>query len=139
MTLQEVISRLKFKDDQHKERYENLRTCYIGAGDYPEKYPDPYREALAYLIASSEDTYNHRHQLYNEEERCIIPEAVKEEWQTGSSLKITRLAFNLFTASINWCEDGEEMYCTPDYIFDSSDAPYFVEAVRLRMYSAFDE
>lgn len=31
------------------------------------------------------------------------------------------------------------MYCTPDYIFDSSDAPYFVEAVRLRMYSAFDE
>ncbi len=139
MTLQEVISKLKFKNDLHKERYKNLRACYIGAGDYPEQHPDPYREALAYLIALTDDTYNHRHQLYNEEERCIIPEAVKEEWQTGSTLKLTRLAFNLFTASINWCEDGEENYCTPDYIFDSSDAPYFVEAVRLRMYSAFEE
>lgn len=45
MTLQEVISRLKFKDDQHKERYENLRACYIGAGDYPEKY-QPQTPAL---------------------------------------------------------------------------------------------
>lgn len=83
--------------------------------------------------------YRHRHKIYDEEERCIIPEAVKAEWQTSSSLRATRLAFNLFTASVNWCEDGEEIYCTPDTIFDSYDAPFFVEAVKLRMYPAFDE
>lgn len=136
MTHRDVVSTLRFKDAEHHERFVHLRFEYI---DDPVQKPDPYRESMAYLIALNDDTYRHRNELYNIEEGCIIPDGLRAEWQTSTSLKVTRLAFNLFTAGSGWCPDDEMHLITPDAIFDSNLAPYFVEAIRLRMYPVFDD
>lgn len=55
-------------------------------------------------------------------------------WQTGTSRKVTRLAFNLWNG---WCrenETDEQASClyAPDEIFCCGYQEYFFEALRLR-------
>lgn len=122
-----------YYNDLHKARYIELIEEYSIEGE------DPYRLSLAYLIALTTDTYNNRHRLYNKEERCIIPEGLNAAFQTGTTEKITLLAFNLFTSSTAFCSDEMRERCTPDFIFDSPLAPYFVEALKIRYpYSFID-
>lgn len=116
-----------FYDDTHKARYEELIKAYSYNGK-----ADSYRAALAYLIALTDETYKHRSSLYNEQERAIIPEGLNAAFQTGTTKRLTLLAFNLFTSSTAFCDDDMRAYCTPDYIFESSLAPYFVEALKIR-------
>ena len=116
-----------FYDDTHKARYEELIKAYSYNGK-----ADSYRAALAYLIALTDETYKHRSRLYNEQERDIIPEGFIAAFQTGTTKRLTLLAFNLFTSSAAFCDDDMRAYCTPDYIFESSLAPYFVEALKIR-------
>lgn len=114
-----------FKDDQHKARYNELLTAY-------NAHKDPYTKALAYLITLANETYNHRSGLYNAEERHIIPDGISEDWQTGTTTKLTLLAFNLYTSSLNFCPDELTADCTPDNIFCSDLAPYFWQAIKIR-------
>ena len=118
---------MTFYDDTHKARYEELFKAY----SYNDK-TDSYRAALAYLIALTDETYRHRRSLYDEQERAIIPEGLNAAWQTGTTTRLTLLAFNLFTSSTAFCDDDMRAYCTPDYIFESNLAPYFWEAVKIR-------
>ena len=59
----------------------------------------------------------------------IKPEGLYEGWQTGGTMRLTRLAFNLWNG---YAEPGEEGMSTPYELFDCSYAPYFYEAVRQR-------
>ncbi len=75
--------------------------------------------------------------------RLIKPEVLQEGWQTSGSNRITRLAFQLFTDGTptaitfdekdNSQEDFREcqFYSVSD-IFCCENAPFFVEAVKLR-------
>ena len=79
-----------FKDDRHENAfYQILDRMQLS-------YSDPERTALAYLLALNEDCYTHINDLYDFEERVIIAEGLNQEWQTHTSLKTTRLAFNLY-------------------------------------------
>ena len=68
-----------------------------------------------------------------------MPESLHSEWQTGGSLKVTRLAFQLFTdgtPSAFLCLDKPDIveckrYSVSD-IFCCGYAPFFVEAIKLR-------
>lgn len=116
-----------YASDKHRTRYEELLRAYSINGT-----TDIYRTVLAYLIALTDETYKHRAELYNEEERSIIPEGLKADFQTGTTTKLTLLAFNLFTSSTAFCDDDMRAYCTPDYIFESSFSPYFIQALKIR-------
>lgn len=115
-----------FKDNEHSERFNKLLEAWSVNSS------DTYRTALAYLIALDAITYKHHDELYDNSDKCIIPEGIYAAWQTGTTTKLTRLAFNLFTASLLWCNDDELFYCSPDAIFDCSYAPYFTEALKIR-------
>lgn len=115
-----------FKDNEHSERFNKILEAWSISGS------DTYRMALAYLIALDPLTYKHRNELYDSSERCIIPEGIHAAWQTGTTMKLTRLAFNLFTASLLWCNEDELIYCSPDDIFSCSYALYFTEALKIR-------
>lgn len=132
MTLQQAITAAAFKDAAHKQRFDQLRADIViyGGGD-------PYRESLCYLLALSEDTYKHRTDLYDTTDGEIIPDGINKEWQTGTTLKLTRLAFNLFTGHCSWCDTDTERLCAVSDIFNCSYAPYFVEAVKIAMHDAF--
>lgn len=121
------MTELKFYDDTHRARFEKLVKAYA----YNDM-TDSYRTSLAYLIALTDDTYTHRRELYDEQTRAIIPDGLQAAFQTGTTTRLTLLAFNLFTSSTAFCPDEMRVYLTPDYIFESNLAAYFVEALKIR-------
>ena len=113
---------------------------------YNEMQPkDVYQRAFFYLIGLCPDTRRNIHELYDAD--GIKPEAINAGWQTGTSTKLTRLAFNLYTDNVPTAYqfDGENrikppseadlkecrLYSISD-IFDCEYAPYFMEAIKLR-------
>ena len=67
--------------------------------------------------------------IFDFEQDRIKPDGLHEGWQTGGTVRITRLAFNLWNG---YTEQGEERMSTPYEMFDCSFAPYFYEAIKLR-------
>lgn len=93
---------------------------------------DVYRQSVAYLIALDDVCRDHVEEIYDFEEQCINPKCLEKAWQTGTSRKTIRLAFNLYTDSTCWCNDDEVSACSVSDIFCCSYAPYYWEAVKIR-------
>ncbi len=115
-----------FKDDNHKKAFYHL------IDKMQLNHSDPERVALAYLLSLNEDCRSHIKDLYEFEERAILTEGLNKEWQTHTSIKTTRLAFNLYNGySYDEQEETSEYY-TPVHLFACSYAPYFWEAIKIR-------
>ena len=124
------INGIRFADNEHLEFY---------AGQMGRLNPDCYLKALVYTLGICPDTRRRFDALYDVKCRCIVPEEINARWQTGGSLKVTRLAFQLFTDVVPsaYLDHGN-----PDYdecarysvsdIFCCGFAPLFVEAIKLR-------
>jgi hypothetical protein len=124
-----LLRSIRFVDDSHKAFFMNLAQ---------KLNPDVYLGSLIYTLGICHDTRRRFNSIYDVKTRCIIPGAVDEPWQTGSSLKVTRLAFQLFTNSTPsaFLDDIPNMdecrrYSVSD-IFCCSYAPYFIDAVNIR-------
>jgi len=123
---------MKFKDNGH-ERYYNT---FINKA----KHVDIYRRALFYTLAVDKDTRANINSLYDFKSNCIIPEGLCEGFQTTASLKVTRMAFNLYNGDTTngvlssddegYGNDAENY--APDNLFDCCYAPYFWEAIQIR-------
>ena len=120
---------IRFVDDMHKNFY---------LGQVRKLKADSYLRSLIYTLGMCHDTRRHFDNIYDTGKRCIIPEAIRKPWQTGSSLKVTRLAFQLFTDSTptvfieNTPDIKECMRYSVSDIFCCSFAPYFFDAINLR-------
>lgn len=117
------MEQLRFYDTEHEQFYNNHTKG--------EKL-DSYNKSLIYLLGLTEETRNHFSKLYNEKTRQIELTGTTEGWQTGTSLAITKLAFNLFNG---YCglEDSESQQYTVENIFCYKEyAPYFYEGIKLR-------
>ena len=115
-----------FRDDEHEKAFYSL----FQRMNTSER--DVYRLALAYLLTLDTVCSEHIGQLYDFEERCIDHTALEQSWQTGTSYKTTRLAFNLFTGSTGWCPEEDIRCCSVADIFCCEYAPYYWEAIKLR-------
>lgn len=112
---------IRFRDEEHERFYVQMleeRQC-----------SDSYHRALFYTLGISKDTRSHVRDLFDFSNGGIKPESLSASWQTGSSIRVCRLAFNLWNG---WTEAGGERYSTPHELFDCSFALYFFEAIRLR-------
>ena len=127
--------RICFADNEHLDFY---------AEQTGRLKPDCYLKALIYTLGICGDTRCRFDSIYDAKKRRIAPETLYAEWQTGGSMKVTRLAFQLFTDTVPTAltyddakdrvvEDFDECkkYSVSD-IFCCGFAPYFVEAIRLR-------
>ena len=126
------IRTITFKDEAHRKFYmEHLPKC---------RYQDVYHKALVYCLGMNPDTRNHLNEIYDFKTGCVKPECLSEGWQTSGSLKVVRMAFNLYcngTPSIFKMEDAEEKLqecrCyTVEELFCCSYARYFWEAIKIR-------
>lgn len=113
-----------FRDQRHRDDYGSLLWRMQGE-DYDENHA-----AFAYLVTLDVVCRAHIGDLYDCDNDCIRPEALNASWQTGSSIKTTRLAFNLFTDNTAWTENPElvapvELFCCPN-------ASFYLEALRIR-------
>lgn len=127
---------IKFYNDEHEKAFNQL--CEQMLNRKKESRLDEYHTAAAYLLTLDKECRKHIDDLFNFEIDGIRPEGINKAWQTGTSLKTTRLAFNLW----NGCtrdddENGSHgmpaspLY-TPEEIFSCSYAGYFIEAIKLR-------
>lgn len=110
-----------FRDEEHEQFYYRMlkeRNCNDG-----------YHRALFYTLGIARDTRNHIRDLFDFFNGGIKPEGLLAAWQTSSSIRVSRLAFNLWNG---WSETGGERYSMPHELFDCSYATYFFEAIRLR-------
>lgn len=112
---------IRFRDAEHENFYYRMldeRNCNDG-----------YHRALFYTLGISRDARSHIRDLFDFSNGGIKPSGINAPWQTGSSIRVCRLAFNLWNG---WTEKDGERCSTPHELFDCSYAPYFFEAIRLR-------
>lgn len=57
---------------------------------------DEYHKALCYCLGISNDTRRNINRIYDFKTGCVKPECLNEGWQTSGSMKVVRLAFNLY-------------------------------------------
>ncbi|MNJ44606.1 hypothetical protein D3C77_396620 [compost metagenome] len=116
-----------FKDIEHEQFYEgNLRMT--------DSHHDPYRQAFFYILGLTAQTRQHVRDLYDYEEQAISLDALDQGWQTSTSVKMTRLAFNLYNGYTGDAETGRDhpRQYSPYHLFDTGLMPYFFEAIKLR-------
>lgn len=112
------------------------------------KPKDCYHKSLAYLLTLDTVCYEHIRELFDFLDNSIIPEGLYAAWQTSTSKRTSRLAFNLWNG---YCSDGEtyiandgfeddlpSSYYSVSSIFCCQYAPYYWEAIKLR-YPEFTE
>ena len=129
-----------FKNKDHEVNYNSLLQEI--------KRITPNHQAVAYLLALEPLCFEHCHDLYDFYGGHTIPEGLDKAWHTSASRRTTRLAFNLFNGHFSDGEtyigsDGlEEMlpsrFYTPSAFFGCEDAPYYVEAIKIRFPQFFD-
>ena len=138
------ITHMVFANEEHEKFYcEKLKQA---------RYQDCYHEALIYILGISEDTRNHFSQICGYlldllcklrssiKSGCIKPECLHQGWQTSGSVRVVRLAFNLYTngtPSVDDYESRDEQvsecreYSVGD-IFCCGYAMYFWQGIKLR-------
>lgn len=121
---------IRFADKNHKKGYNALIKSM--------RKNDCYHKALAYLITLDNLCREHTDDLFDLQEDTIKPEGVHKLWQTATSQKTSRLAFNLwndFTGTVDdeadELNDPERNYAV-DEIFCCNYAPFYYEAIKLR-------
>lgn len=123
-----------FADDTHWESF----TAIIAQ----MQQSDVYHMSVAYLLALDTVTRRHINEIFDFNEDCIRPDAIHKPWQTDTSRKTTRLAFNLWNGC---CTDGDTYADSAGYtadlpsgnysvadIFSCSYAPYYWQAIKIR-------
>lgn len=115
-----------FSNGQHEKRYSELLQRMQTA--------DEYHRPLAYLLALDDICSAHAEEIFDFDGDAIRPDAISAEWQTGTSCKTMRLAFNLWNGF--FYDDAESdspsgLYA-PENIFCTNHMIYFFEAIKLR-------
>lgn len=79
---------ITFKSKEHEDFYRKyLPKC---------RYQDAYHRALVYCLGIDRDTRDHVDRIYDFKNGTVKTECLHEGWQTSGSLKIVRMAFNLY-------------------------------------------
>ena len=115
-----------FISAEHKEFYLNTPAM--------AKKDDCYHRAFFYTMGLVDETRRHIEDLFDFKDDSIIPEGLQKAWQTGGSIRVCRMAFNLWGGYI---EEGAEGETTPESLFACPFAPYFVEGLKLRFPESF--
>ena len=93
---------ITFMNKEHKEFYwEYLSKC---------RWKDVYHKALVYCLGIDRDTRKHVNRIYDFKNGSVKPECLQEGWQTSGSVRVVRMAFNLYcngTPSVYDYEDAE--------------------------------
>ena len=75
------------------------------------RYQDVYHKALVYCLGICDDTRRNVDNIYNFKTGCVKTECLHEGWQTSGSVKVVRMAFNLYCngmPSVSDYENAEE-------------------------------
>lgn len=123
-----------YKNNEHRDFFQR---CINQCGT-----KDVYHLSLFYCLGINRETRAHIGRIYDFKKNCIKLEVIEESWQTSGSLRVTRLAFNLYndgTPTMYLYENDADMqireccrYSVSDIFCDTEHTPYFIQAIELR-------
>lgn len=121
---------IRFADIEHLNFYGEICARAKGEG----KRVDSYFRSLVYLCGLTPDTRAYFKDIFDWEDWAIRPESLSAGWQTGGSLRIIRLAFNLWNGCGSDDPDAAavQVEYLPDALFCCGYMEFFFEALRLR-------
>lgn len=125
---------MKFINEEHESFFNEKLKQYKRTGGSIDCYCLP----TFYLLGLCADTRSQFSTLFDMKDQSVRIEGLHASWQTGTSLKICRLAFNLWNGHCyeqgqSLGEENKVSDCFAiDNIFCCSYAEYFFEAIRLR-------
>ena len=98
---------------------------------------DVYYKSIIYTLGICETTRKNFDDIFNLKRGEINIDALQGKYQTGTSKKVTRLAFSLWNGcNFDREQDIENKNLSTNYnvseIFSCSYAPYFYEAIKIR-------
>lgn len=98
---------------------------------------DVYYKSIVYTLGICETTREHFNNIFNLKTGEINIDSINGAYQTGTSEKVTRMAFSLWNrCNYNSKKDIENeklsSYYNVSEIFSCSYAPYFYEAIKIR-------
>ncbi len=112
------------------------------------RHLDVYHRSLCYCLGINDSTRRNIYSIYNFKTGCVKPECLHDGWQTSGSMKVVRMAFNLYcngTPSVSEYKKAKEQLkeCgeyTVEELFCCSYAPYFWQAIQIRYpeYATYD-
>lgn len=123
---------MKFIDKEHKEFWNEKIIEMQALGK-----TDVYYKSIVYTLGICETTREHFNNIFNLKTGEINIDSINGAYQTGTSEKVTRMAFSLW----NRCNydskkdiENENLssYYNVSEIFSCSYAPYFYEAIKIR-------
>ena len=129
---EKVTHTITFKNKEHEKFYfEYLSKC---------RYQDAYHKAVVYCLGIDRDTRNNVDRIYDFKTGLVKTECLCEGWQTSGSVRIVRMAFNLYcngTPSVGDSKDADDQLSecrkyTVEELFCCGYARYFWEAVKIR-------
>ncbi|MGN0107718.1 MAG: DUF6075 family protein [Hominilimicola sp.] len=130
-TVKKIAPGIKFKNAEHM--------LFFGENVINTKSErDIYRKALFYTLGILPETRIHINSLYDFESDFPKLDGFNEAWQTSSTIKMCRLALNLYNGfhykGSSWdnIEADNNGNFTPYKLFATSDAFYMLEAVKIR-------
>ena len=129
---EKITRTVTFKNQAHEDFYQRyLPKC---------RYQDVYHKTLVYCLGIDRDTREHVDRIYDFRTGNVKPECLHEGWQTSGSMKVVRMAFNLYcngTPSVDDYTKTEEQVneCrqyTVEDLFCCAYAPFFWQAIQIR-------
>ena len=98
--MEELCKDILFYNKEHKKFFcRNFPKCR----DF-----DVYHMALIYCLGIDKSVREHFENVYDIRTGLIKTEALQEGWQTSGSLRVIRLAFNLYTNGTDSVDDYED-------------------------------
>jgi hypothetical protein len=112
-----------FLDSKHEEFFSECLKKSNREGD-------SYHRALFYVLGLTAETRRNIDTLYHFKNKCIEFDDLNAAWQTGTSTRVTRLAFNLFNGFTGINEEDAYKY-TLYNLFDTGLMIYMLEGIKL--------
>ena len=90
---------------------------------------DCYHRAFFYVMGIASETRANINQMFDFKNDCIEPDGMHGGWQTSGTVRVCRLAFNLWNGYTDM--DSPQSF-TPEDLFCCEFAPYFMEGIKVR-------
>lgn len=115
------MSNIQFRSAEHRDFFlENMNKCRVN---------DSYHRAFFYVMGIASETRANINQMFDFKNDCIEPDGMHSGWQTSGTVKVCRLAFNLWNG---YTDMNSPQSFTPEDLFCCEFAPYFMEGIKVR-------
>jgi hypothetical protein len=115
------MEKIKFNSKAHELFYKEMLSR--------TNQTDVYHKAFFYCMGVCETTRKHIEVLFDFKQGGIVTENLHLPFQTGTSYKVCRMAYNLWNGYV---EEGAENSTTPSSLFACEFAAEFYQAIKLR-------